>query len=1067
MKRFLFSFILLFPVVVHSQIMSLFAGGGVGGDGVPATVSHIDDAVYGRFDRGGNYFVADLNGHKIRKIDTFGIITTIAGNGIMGDSGDGGPATDARLNHPHSVAIDSVGNIFFCEGDGSRVRRIDKTTGIISLVAGNGTLLSGADGGPATSAILLDPLDICFDKYGNLYIAEFGAGKVRKINASGIITTFAGTGASGYSGDGGLANTSNIGGVWGLCADTLGNIYMASTTNSRILKVNTVGIITTIAGNGTGYLYNGDDIPATVANIDPYQITLDDSGNLFIGEFHNYRVRKVDPSGIIHTVAGNGLPGHTGDGGPATAAEFNYPSGIAFDDCGNLYIDETNGMVHKVDLGTSVTPSVSISASAAGTVCAGTPVTFIAAIVNGGTLPAYRWYKNGVVVTGAIGSTYTFAPANGDSVSCMLTSSIHCVTPRTAGSNVLHMVVTPSVTPAISIAASAGTTVCAGTPDTYSATISGGGTSPAYQWYKNGAAVVGATSGTYTYTPADADSIRCVLTSSAVCSAPASISSSSIHMVVNAVIMPSIGISVAPGTAVCAGTGVVLNTTTTGGGASPVYHWYKNGLIIPGATGSTYAYTPANGDVDSCVLTSSNTCAVPATVGSNTIHFVVNPVTVLAISIVAAPGATVCAGTAVVLNTATTGGGVLPAYQWYKNGVAVAGATGSSYTCTPADGDADSCVLTSSAACAVPVAVGSNTIHFVVNPVTIPAISIVAIPGATVCAGVPVSYFSTIASAGSSPAYQWVVDGVLVPGATSATHTYVPSDGDSIRCVLTSSDGCAAPSAISSNSIDMTVHPLVVPSLSIIASPSDTVCTGTPVVFSATASNGGTAPGYEWIKNGAIAGASVATYTYTPANADSVRCILSSNAECATPTTVSSATITMVVDTFIIPTISISGITTAFAGTTVTVTATVAGAGSSYVINWYDDGILFSSTTGPTTTFIKTASLDTITGTIVPTSPGCYDSATSTVFTVVTSDAGVAAITSRSSLFIYPNPAISALTITSTNKITSVAINNLIGQCVYSSYCNSEKVQVDVCTLPTGVYFVKINGSEVRRFVKE
>ena len=347
---------MLCPFISKSQIVTTFAGNGLAtgglGDGGPATAAMITPPARGAFDKEGNFYFG-CNANRIRKVDPTGIITTIAGTGLSGAGGyggDGGPATLAKLNGVGGIHFDATGNIYFADVENLRVRKIDIGTGIITTVAGTGILGTAGDGGPATNAPLDDPQDICIDSHGNIYVAEYFSNRVRKINTSGIISNFAGvSGIAGYSGDGGLADTSKIGGVVALFCDRDDNIYMADNNRARIFKVNTAGVISTIAGTSTGYLYNGDNIPATMANIIPSAITEDNSGNLYIGESYNYRVRMVDAAGIIHTVAGNGIQGYSGDGGSATAAEFDFPCGIAFDSCDNMYIsDNGNGRVRKV-----------------------------------------------------------------------------------------------------------------------------------------------------------------------------------------------------------------------------------------------------------------------------------------------------------------------------------------------------------------------------------------------------------------------------------------------------------------------------------------------------------------------------------------------------------------------------------------------------------------------------------------------------------------------------------------------------------------------------------------------
>lgn len=361
MKTILTTLCLFLCFCVKGQIITTWAGGGAGGgtdglgDGLHADSAKIPDPGGMFFDKYGNcYVVSALGGNRIRKIDTNTIITSVVGTGMAGFSGDGGLAIDATLNYPSAVTFDSVGNMYIVETGNNTVRKVNAITGIISTIAGNGIPKDSGDGGLAIYSELNDPQDICIDKHGNLYIATWG-GKVRKITPTGIISTFAGNEKSGYSGDGSHADTSAIGGLTGICIDDTGNIYLASQSNSRILKINTLGIITSIAGTNTGHVYNGDNIPATTAQIDPARVAVDHFGNLFFSDQHNYRVRKIDSLGTIHTVAGDGMTtGGSGDGGLATSAVINYPVALAFDNCGSLYISEINiPRIRKVTFDTS------------------------------------------------------------------------------------------------------------------------------------------------------------------------------------------------------------------------------------------------------------------------------------------------------------------------------------------------------------------------------------------------------------------------------------------------------------------------------------------------------------------------------------------------------------------------------------------------------------------------------------------------------------------------------------------------------------------------------------------
>jgi hypothetical protein len=269
------------------------------------------------------------------------IITTVAGNDTIGYSGDGGQATNAKLGGTFDVVIAPfTNNIYFTEGS-NVIRKID-TAGIITTVAGTGygidstfsciTCYSG-DGGPATMARLYNPHGICLDQYENIYFADAGNNRIRKINTLGIIQTIAGNGGSGYSGDGMQATSAMLSFPNDICFDNIGNLYVADYSNNRVRKINTNGIITTIAGNGSS-TYLGDGLQATNTGLDLFGVWIDTGGNLLIAA--NSRILKVNSNGVIHTIAGNGNVGYTGDGGSATNAMLGQFLWVEGDTLGNL-----------------------------------------------------------------------------------------------------------------------------------------------------------------------------------------------------------------------------------------------------------------------------------------------------------------------------------------------------------------------------------------------------------------------------------------------------------------------------------------------------------------------------------------------------------------------------------------------------------------------------------------------------------------------------------------------------------------------------------------------------------
>jgi uncharacterized protein (TIGR03437 family) len=330
------------------------------GDGGLALNARLNAPTSVAVDASGNLYIADSGNYRVRKISPDGIITTAAGNGTSGYSGEGGPATTAQLSWPYGLAVDNVGNLFI--GDGSRVRKV-LGDGTILTVAGNGLPFGPGgspvtgDGGPATAAQLTIPSGLAVDSTGNLYILDTENNRVRKVAKDGIITTFAANGIPGYSGDGGPATSAQLGitklihGInpTGLAFDGGGNLYITDDGNLRIRRVSPDGIITTVAGGGRTLGYSGDGGPATQADMGfPTALAADRNGNLFIGE--STRIRKVLTNGIITTVVGSplGTSGYSGDGFDATRALIGNPSGLAVDSSGKVYIADPNHNVIRV-----------------------------------------------------------------------------------------------------------------------------------------------------------------------------------------------------------------------------------------------------------------------------------------------------------------------------------------------------------------------------------------------------------------------------------------------------------------------------------------------------------------------------------------------------------------------------------------------------------------------------------------------------------------------------------------------------------------------------------------------
>ena len=383
MKKLLLIICVAFCINIHAQIISTIAGNGTWshtGDGGAATAAELNMPTCITLDSKGNiYFVDDLQTY-VRKINTAGIISNFAGNGTQGFSGDGGQATQASFDAINYIAFDKKGSMYLTDIFNRRVRKID-TSGIVTTFAGNGTIGHGGDGGPATSAELIGTEGLACDASGNIYIGDDTY--IRKVDTLGIITTIAGVGVQSFSGDGGPATVAALMYATDIEVDATGNLFFID--GYRVRKINTAGIISTIAGDSISG-ETGDGGAATAALLGaPRDITFDIAGNLYIAG-NSGRVRMINSSGIINTVAGNGdgNSSYLGDGGPATAAGIRGAWGVVCDPARNIYIsDYRNARIRKVSYCAS---PLTVSISGTTTVCGGTPSTLTA---SGAT--SYIW----------------------------------------------------------------------------------------------------------------------------------------------------------------------------------------------------------------------------------------------------------------------------------------------------------------------------------------------------------------------------------------------------------------------------------------------------------------------------------------------------------------------------------------------------------------------------------------------------------------------------------------------------------------------------------------------------
>lgn len=762
-----------------------------------------------------------------------------------------------------------------------------------------------------------------------------------------IITTIAGDGTIASTGDYGLATASQVAAPAFGSFDSLGNFYFGDlASGAKIRKITPFGIITTVAGSSSSG-FSGDGGSATLARLSDGRANVDAAGNIYIADFYNYRVRKVDVStGIIHTIAGNGTPTSTGDGGPAVAATLR-PIDVCADGFGNVFISDEilftgGGKIRRIDAVTGIITTI--------------------ALVN----PQGMQFD-------ATGSLYVGA-----------------------GARVLKV------------------DTATGTLDT----IAGTGLTGPF----NGDGIP-ATNANFTVFDIALDASNNVYVADHG------------HERVR---------KITPG-------GIISTIAGTGTGA-------YSGDGFPAT--SADIYNPEGVAIDECgnVYISAS--------GNNRIRKVTYTTSPL-VTIDASPNDTVCSGNPVTYTTSTVGIGA-PAYQWYVNGSPVSG-TGSTFTYSPATGDTVYCKLTGTATCSGnTVTRFSNGIKMVVNPTTPASLSLIVSPNDTVCTGTAVTCAAAITGGGATPAYHWYVNGSPVTATTA--YTFSPVTGDSVSCVMVSSATCPVPDDTLESHLRLTVLPYVTPSVSITSSISSEgfTCAGDTVTFVATAISGGATPGYQWKKNGVNVGTGSSSYIYSPADGDTVRCVLTSSGMCSTvPTAISNNVGPIAVMPLILPSISLTASATFEIGETVTVNATVTGT-SSYNIKWFKNTSLVATTSTPVFTYTKTAGIDIITAMVIHSGSGCYDSATSAPISVAAPNL-VETLQQPSEFSIYPNPAHDELTISGAASINTVAITNLLGQSYYNVITSTHKNQlvINVGQLPVGVYVLRVNGVYFRRFVRQ
>jgi RHS repeat-associated protein len=524
---------------------------------------------------------------------------------------------------------------------------------------------------------------------------------------------------------------------------------------------------------------------------------------------------------------------------------------------------------------------VSITVSPGSTICTGQSVTFTASATNSLSNSTFVWYVNGSsqFSSNTVKTFTTSTLTNGQQVYCTMYGT-GCPGVTYTSSNTITMTV--AATPSVSIVADKSGTICQGTPVTFTATATNGGSSPVYNWQVNGTTVSSAGPTFTSSTLANGNGVRCVLSTSTC----GSVNSNIIGMsIMSTVTNASVTFTLSKPSPICVGTSETFTATPVNGGASPTYKWYANGGEVVGVTGNVFTTSTLNTGNQTilCALYSSNQCTA-ATTTTNTIN--VLPMVTPSVTITSSAGASSCTGQSVTFTATPVNGGTAPTYKWFLNNVQVAGVTTNTYTTSTLAAGTQNvyCTLTSNALCTTAPTANSNTISVVVGQTVTPSVSIVA-TATTSCAGSPVTFTATPVNGGSLPAYKWYVNNVVVNGATSSIYTTstLSVGTQNVKCVLTSNASCASTTTATSNTIAVSILANVTPSVTIKASTGSPIYAGTSVTFTATPVNGGTSPIYAWYISGTLV-SGITGNTFTKNNFsvgfETVTCKMTSNASC-------------------------------------------------------------------------------------------------------------------------------------------------------------------------------------------
>lgn len=840
-------------------------------------------------DASGNLYVADRDNNQIKKVTPAGVVTLFA----------------SGFNQPNGVAVDKVGNVYVADAASNQIKKITPG-GVVSVFAGSGS--AGSQNGPAGVASFYYPYSLVFDAAGNLYTTDSQNSLIRKIAPNGTVSTFAGSDA-GFADGQGTAAKFNI--PSGLNIDATGNIYVADASNSRVRKITPAGLVTTVTGNGSLGADNGPVVSATF-NV-PAGVVVDDAGNIYVADIRNNLIRKIDPQGIVTTLAGSGTAG--ADDGVGVLASFNHPNDVQYNTDGFIYVtDYGNSMIRKVivtgyTIDKALPPGLSFD-----------PTT---GIISG--TPTVAWPATDYLVTGYnTGGSSSFivnikvadlvpviiaGAVSGSIVACQ--GSVSSLQQFVVSGKTLSQTITVTAPVGFLVSASATT----GFANKIFLTLQGNTVNSTNLFVKIADNTnVGVYSGNVVLTSAGATTIN-VPVSATVNALP--------------VIQPVAGQDICKGDKTMA---VVFTGTASS------YNWTNDnpsiGLASTGVGNiGQFATQNSTNIVQTAKVTvtpSSGTCpGVPVT-----FSIVVNPAVVASASISQAQ--VNCPGQPVSFNAVPNNAGVTPAYTWRVNGQA-AGTNSATFSSTALNsGDAITCVITGSDRCAVPAT--SNTLNVKFIQPVIPSVTIDMAGPVNVCTGNDVTLTAVAINEGTNPTYQWMVNGQVVNNTGKIYKSGALITGDKVTCVVVNNDGCVPSSSPVSTPASIVVIPNQLIAISI--NQQAVTCKGQPVTFVASAVNAGTNPVYQWLINGQPAGDNSALLVSSTLNSsDIVSCIAAGSDHCNTPAT--SNTLHAIFKPLgTPPTVSIDlpGPAKICAGDQVTLTAVATNEGNNPTYQWMVNG---------------------------------------------------------------------------------------------------------------------------------